>query len=212
MGGAKKESIIAFPEDYVVIDIETTGMSPKYDEIIELSAINVCNNQIQDHYSSLVQPPAYLTSDGDSPELITEFVPEFITELTGITNQMLSDAPTIDKVLPEYLDSIGDQLVIGHNVSFDINFIRQNSMSLGLSEFNPNYTDTLRICRKLFHEKHHHRLKDVVKYLDVPYSPDLETMTTASPSKKGKISKSSRKMFSMKCLHGKYSRGLREVS
>ena len=165
----RKESKIAFPDDYTVIDIETTGLSPEYDDIIELSAIKVCNNQIQEQFSSLVQPPVYYTLDEQ-----THFIPEFITDLTGITDDMVSNAPKIADILPDYLAFIdnGNSIIIGHNVSFDINFIQKNSEHNGFPTFNPSYVDTIRICRKLFPEKHHHRLADVVDYLGIPFSED----------------------------------------
>jgi DNA polymerase-3 subunit epsilon len=114
----KGKSLIAFPTDYTVIDIETTGLDLFYNSIIEVSAIRVRNSEVQDKFSSLIKPPKhYSFEDSDY-----YYVDEFITKLTGITNEMLDDAPEVTEVLPEFVESIGDDILIGHNVIFDINF------------------------------------------------------------------------------------------
>ena len=81
----KGQSLIAFPNDYTVVDIETTGLSPEYDSIIEISALKVKDNVIIDKFTTLVNPECYIC--------------EFITELTGITNEMVETAPKIDVAL-----------------------------------------------------------------------------------------------------------------
>ena len=100
----KGESLLRLPDDnYTVIDIETTGLDPSFDEIIELAAIRVRDGVITDSFSSLVKP--------------SHEVSDFISALTGINNDMLSDAQAIYDVLPKYIDFIGDDIIIGHNVS-----------------------------------------------------------------------------------------------
>ena len=111
----KGQSIIDFTLDYVVIDIETTGFDPYYDAIIELSAIRIINNIQVEHFSSLVKT--------------TKSVSNFITELTGISNDMLSKAPIIKDILPQFYEFIGDSVIVGQNVNFDINFIYDNLMN-----------------------------------------------------------------------------------
>ena len=116
----KGNSIIAFPKDYVVVDIETTGLSPEWDDIIEIGAIRYSNDVEVDRFQSLVQPEPY--ADGT-------FVDDFITELTGITNAMLAQAPKTDEVIKEFADYLGNDVLIGYNVGFDINFLYDNFVS-----------------------------------------------------------------------------------
>lgn len=150
----KGKSIIALPTDYVVIDIETTGFSTECDDIIELAALRVNDDKIVDKFQSFVFP-------GRS-------VSDFISQLTGITNAMLTHAPSLADILPKYLSFIGDSVIIGHNVSgFDVNFIYDKAENIGASHFSNDFIDTLRIFRKLFPDIKHHRLEDMVAELKV---------------------------------------------
>lgn len=150
----KGKSIIALPTDYVVIDIETTGLSPEFDDIIELAALRVRDDKIIDRFQSFVFPG--------------RAVSDFISQLTGITNAMLSRAPALADVLPEYLSFIGDDVVVGHNVGgFDVNFIYDKAELVGADHFSNEHIDTLRIFRKLFPDKVQHRLEDMVAELSV---------------------------------------------
>lgn len=153
----KGNSLLSFPKEYVVIDIETTGLSPKWDDIIELSAIKISNTEVVGEYSTLVKPEgSFLDDDGN--EL---YVNEFTTELTGITHEMLITAPTIEEVLSPFMDFVGDSVVVGHNVNFDINFIYDNLKRLNDKEFRNNYCDLLRICRRLFPDYSNHKLSTI---------------------------------------------------
>lgn len=152
----KGESLIAFPDNYVIIDLETTGLSSEYNEIIEVAALKVKNGLISDTFHSLVKP--------------CEEICDYISELTGITNDMLSSAPNIEEVLPKYLSFIGNAVVVGHNVNFDVNFIYDNNIWHFNEPFKNNFIDTMRLARKLYPELKHHRLKDLVTYLDIPRS------------------------------------------
>lgn len=150
----KGESFLSLPDDdYTVIDIETTGLDPSFDEIIELAAIRVRDGNIADSFSSLVKP--------------THEVSDFISALTGIDNDMLSDAPTIHEVLPKYIEFIGDDIVIGHNVNFDINFL-YDACTKNLSYPFPNdFLDTLRISRKKIVDIKSHSLGSLLNYFDI---------------------------------------------
>lgn len=151
----KGKSEIVFPLDYVVIDLETTGFSADYDEIIEISCIRVRNGEISDTFSSLVKPE--------------NEIDEYISELTGITNEMVFNSPSIKSVLPKVVDFIGSDIVVGHNVSFDVNFIYDVCSSLLDIFFSNDYVDTMRISRKLYPELRHHRLKDIVEHLNIEH-------------------------------------------
>lgn len=137
-------------DKYVAIDTETTGLDTTWCEIIELAAVKVVDGEPVESFQELVKP-------NELP------LDEFIENLTGITAEMLEDARTIDAVLPDFIEFVGDMPVIGHNVSFDIRFINNYSQALNLGGFNPNACDTMRVSRVLYPEMDHHRLKDVVK-------------------------------------------------
>ena len=115
---------------YVVFDLETTGLSPFKDEIIEIGAVKVDKEgQIVDTFTTLVKP--------------ARPVSEFIRNLTGISNEMLADAPSIYTALPRFNDFVGDAMVIGHNVTFDIAFVQQKAKIYQDIKFLNPYIDTL---------------------------------------------------------------------
>ena len=105
----KGNCLYEFLNNYVVIDIETTGLSPKYNEITEIAAIKIRDNKIIDQYSTLVKT--------------SQEIPENITKLTGITNEMVNQhGVDIESALMEFKSFIGDDVLVGHNAHFDINF------------------------------------------------------------------------------------------
>lgn len=140
-------SLLAFPADYTVIDIETTGVDPHWDEIIELAAVQIRGGEVFDRFSTLVQP--------ENP------ISDFIAQLTGITNEAVASAPKLGDVLPGFLDFIGEDIIVGHNVHFDVNFIYDASMALLGKPVTNDMVDTLRISRRLLPDLSHHRLGDV---------------------------------------------------
>lgn len=147
-------SLFSFPNDYVVIDIETTGLSPNNCEIIELSALKVENNEITDTFTSLVKPAAP--------------IPESIQKLTGITNEMVSGAPSIVDILPSYIDFLGKNIVLGHNVTFDISFLHYYCEKCIDCTFPNNYIDTLRISRKLISDIDNYKLGTLAAHFNIP--------------------------------------------
>lgn len=150
----KGKSLTKILSDYTVLDIETTGLDPSFDEIIEISALRVRSADVIDTFSSLVKP--------------SEPVSDFITELTGITNEMLDNAPSISDVLPHFIQFIGSDIVVGHNVNFDINFLYDQSVCLGLPPFRNDFVDTMRLARKLFPDLNNHKLDTLSQFFDVP--------------------------------------------
>ncbi len=163
----KGKSLLQFPEEYCVLDLETTGLSPQWDHIIEIGAIRYKNGEEIDRFQSLVQPPKSDIYD-DNDNIEESYVDSYITQLTGITNEMLVDAPTISTVLPQFLAFVSDFTIIGYNAAFDVNFIFDACQRELDMTFSNNYVDVLRIARKLFPEWAHHRLKDVSKYFSIP--------------------------------------------
>lgn len=149
----KGKSTIDLLSDYIVFDIETTGLDSSYDEVIEIGAIKVKNNKIVSKFNSLVKPKNEIN--------------EYITELTGITNEMVKDTPTIEKILPDFMNYIGNDILIGHNVNFDINFIYDNLYRNKFDVLTNDFIDAMRISRKLLPELPHHRLIDLAKYFKI---------------------------------------------
>ena len=149
----KGKSLIDIPNNYVVFDIETTGLDPEFDEIIEIGAVKIKDGIKIDTFNSLIKPEY----ERD----------EFITELTGITNGMVENAPSIDEVLPKFMDFTRDYIIIGHNVNFDINFIYDNLEELNISPITNDFVDTLRISRRLIPELKHHKLSDLANYFNI---------------------------------------------
>ncbi len=145
----KGNSRLEFPTDYTVIDLETTGLDPSWNEIIEIGALRVRNYEIVDTYSQLIKPK--------NP------IDNFIADLTGITNEMVANAPEIKIVLPVFLKFVDDDIVVGHNVNFDINFLYDDCEKHLGHGFTNDFVDTIRLSRRLFPEEKHHRLKDLKK-------------------------------------------------
>lgn len=152
----KGKSIIDLLDSYIIFDIETTGLDSSYDEIIEIGAIRIENNKVVSQFQSLVKP--------------NRQVNDYITELTGITNDMLIDAPKIKEVLPQFMEFVGNEILIGHNVNFDINFIYDNLYRNNYKVLTNDFIDTMRLARKLLPELSHHRLIDIAEYFNVDYS------------------------------------------
>lgn len=140
------------PDNYTVIDIETTGLSNTKNEIIELSAIRIRNNKISDTFTTLVKPNGYISS--------------FIKNLTGITNEMVSNAPSISEILDKYLNFIGEDTIVGHNVRFDIGFIHNNSLKHYNKSFLNNSIDTCKLAKKITDLKRKN-LETVANYFNI---------------------------------------------
>lgn len=156
----KGKSLIASPDSFVVLDIETTGYLPEWDHIIEVGAIKYEHGVEVARFSSLVQPP----SDNG------EYVDCYVTGLTGITNEMLASAPAIESILPGLYDFLGNSIIIGHNVNFDINFLYDYFVDFLGKPLSNDFVDTMRISRNLHPEDKHHRLSDLCERYNLDYS------------------------------------------
>ncbi len=146
----KGKSKIAFPESYVVVDTETTGLSPDWDELIEIGAVKYCNGEEVDRFQSLIQP-----SFGPN-------IDPFIINLTGITPAMLENAPKAKEVLEQFDQFLNGEIIVGYNVNFDINFLYDNYVKYLGKPFKNDFIDVMRMARKLFPDLQHHRLFDMV--------------------------------------------------
>ena len=129
--------------EYIVLDIETTGLSFRTEKITEIGAVKVKNGEIVDTFETFVNP--------EIP------IPQRIVELTGITDSLVKNEPTIDIVMPKFLDFIGNLKLVAHNADFDIGFLKNNAEVLGLKMDN-DYIDSLALSRQLFPEFKKHKL------------------------------------------------------
>ena len=120
---------------YCVLDLETTGLSFRTEKITEVGIMKIKNGEVIDEFSCFVNP--------EKP------IPQKVVEVTNITDDMVKDAETIDKVFPKILEFVGDSVLVAHNADFDIGFLKYNAKQLGY-ELNNTYVDTLRLAKSLF--------------------------------------------------------------
>lgn len=123
------------PDEFVAIDIETTGLNPTCDEIVEVSAVRYRNGHEVEAYETLVKPTRPLSA--------------FITLYNGITNDMVADAPTVGEIMPPLRAFIGDSVLLGHNVHFDINFLYDAIEDAGAPHLSNDFIDTMGLLRRI---------------------------------------------------------------
>ncbi|MBA2873955.1 PolC-type DNA polymerase III [Thermaerobacillus caldiproteolyticus] len=140
-------------DTYVVFDVETTGLSAVYNTIIELAAVKVKDGEIIDRFTSFANP--------HHPLSITTI------ELTGITDDMVKDAPDVEDVLRQFYEWIGDSVLVAHNASFDIGFLNVGFKKIGLGKVTNPVIDTLELARFLYPELKNHRLNTLCKKFDI---------------------------------------------
>lgn len=149
----KGNSLWAFPCDYTVIDIETNGLSPKTSEILEISALKFRSDKLTDSFSTLIKP--------------TQRINWYITNLTGITDDMVKDAPKISDALSLFYNFIGNDILIGHNINFDINFLYDNLLKHNNIIFTNSFVDTLRIARVALPNLINHKQTTIAQYYKI---------------------------------------------
>ena len=151
----KGKSLLKWVDNYVLVDIETTGLSPRTDEIIEIGAIKVKENKIIDTYNTLIK--------------IDRNLNPFITKLTGITDKMLETGKERDKALEEFVDFTGNEIIMGHNVNFDINFIYDKCLSYLDYYLSNDFVDTMRIAKHILPDIQNYKLGTLANYFGVDY-------------------------------------------
>ncbi len=148
----KKQSI---DTTYCVLDLETTGFSATTEKITEVGIMKVKNGEVIDEFSCFVNPEKH--------------IPERVTQVTNITDEMVKDAETIKEVFPKILEFLGDDketVIVAHNANFDVGFLKQNAKSLGY-EFNYTYLDTLSLAKDLFPEYKKYKLGKIAERLGI---------------------------------------------
>ncbi len=144
---------MAFTDEYVAFDLETTGLSSQRDRIIEIGAVLMKNGEELDRFQTFVDPERILDKK--------------ITELTGITDQMLRGAPKIEDVLPAFLKFVGDRVLVAHNADFDTGFIRAECARQGLA-YTLTSADTLILSQNLLPHLNKFKLNIVANALSLP--------------------------------------------
>ena len=142
-----------FDDEIVCFDIETTGLKVTREAITEIGAVVLRNGEITETFQTFVNPGRRLT-----PEIIG---------LTGITDAMLADAPSLKEALTAFLQFVNGRVLAAHNAEFDISFIRAGCRKVGL-EFEPTYIDSLILAQNLLPELHKYKLDIVAEHLDLP--------------------------------------------
>ena len=140
--------------DYISLDLETTGLNPKRDRIIEVGAVKVHKGEVVGEFQSLVNPGRELG--------------EKVCGLTGINDEMLLDAPEIGDIIGPLLKFIGDDILVGHRVLFDYSFVKKAAVNHSLS-FEKMGIDTLKLSRKLLPELESKSLESVCKYYGIEH-------------------------------------------
>lgn len=150
----KGNNIIDFPKEYIVIDIETTGLFLGIDEIIEVGAIKYINGIEVSRFNELIKPEKKI---GD-----------FIEKKTKITNDMVKNARSEKEVLKDFIEFIGDSILVGQNVSFDINFLYDSIYKHFNKKLKNDFVDTLRITKLLLGNKLQNKtLIKIAEYYDI---------------------------------------------
>jgi DNA polymerase-3 subunit alpha (Gram-positive type) len=137
---------------YCVLDLETTGFSPVTEKITEIGIMKIEGGKVIDTFSCFVNP--------EKP------IPAKVVEVTNITDDMVKDAETIEKVFPKMLDFIKDSVLVAHNATFDVGFLKHNAKVLGY-DFDFTYVDTLSLAQEVFPEFKTYKLGRIAKNLGI---------------------------------------------
>lgn len=139
-------------QSYIAVDLETTGLSPVENEILEIGAVFVENGKVKDTFSELVKP--------------TVKIPEKITEITGIYDGMVMDKPPVSEVLERFLVFAGDRPLLGHHLKFDYSFLKVNAEKIK-KQIHPFGMDTLKIAKQVLPELSSRSLASLCEYYQV---------------------------------------------
>lgn len=139
-------------KNYLIVDIETTGLDPQKDKIIEIGAIKVKEGQEPERFDRIINPRIP--------------IPVYITELVGITDEMVCEAPELDVVMAEFLEFAEELPLLGHNLKFDYSFLKTAAVRCGYS-FERKGLDTLAIARKYLKELESRKLDALCQYFGI---------------------------------------------
>lgn len=140
-------------KNYIVLDIETTGLSRFYHDIIEISAVKYQNHKEIDSFSTLINP--------------SKHIPSFISDLTGIYDDMVKDKPLIDEIIYNFYKFLENYVVIGHNITFDYNFLDYNlKKHYNINLENPRLC-TLKLSRRVVSKINSYKLSSLCEFFNI---------------------------------------------
>ncbi len=150
----RKQTQMQRADTVVVLDFETTGLSPNYgDRVIEIGAVRVEQGQIVDCFQQLMNPGFRINS--------------FIEQYTGITNHMLQNAPSCAEVMAQFADFLGNDNLVAHNASFDRRFL-DAELSLIKRPYAGAFVCSMLVARRVYQKAPNHKLGSLVAYKDIP--------------------------------------------
>jgi len=142
--------------NYIIFDLETTGLSTDKDAVVEISALKVISGEVADEYSTLVNPGMH--------------IPSIASSINGITDDMVHDAPSMEEALKGFIEFIGDLDLVGHNIyRFDMKFIQRDSERYFGKTLNNGVIDTLQLSRKYLPKLCSHSLGALANHYEVSY-------------------------------------------
>lgn len=150
---SKGRSLLENVSDFVVVDVETTGLNPAKDKVIEFGGVRYKDGRISEWINILINP--------------LQHVPSGISRFTGITDEMVGWRLPETYWAPRIYEFIGSSMIVGHNVNFDVNFLYEMFVRVLDEPFRNDFIDTLRIGRKLMPQLEHHTLTDICNQLEV---------------------------------------------
>ena len=139
-------------ESYVAVDLETTGLNPKHDRILEIGAVMIWNGQVEKEFSTLINPKREIT--------------DRIVDLTGISGEMVENAPGIEDVIENVISFCGGLPLLGHNILFDYSFLKRAAVNSGY-QFEKNGVDTLKLSRKFMPQEEKKNLSAACEWFHV---------------------------------------------
>lgn len=149
-----RKRLVKYVPDYIVFDLETTGISWSNDDIIEISAVKVRAGEVNDTYTTLVNPGRN--------------IPYQATRVNEITDEMVADAPDCREAVEGFLEFAGDTVLVGHNIaSFDLKFLDQSVMEFFGKTIENDYIDTLYMAKSCLPQLSHHKLVDLADYFHI---------------------------------------------
>lgn len=171
MSNKRGKQLNKYVPAYVLFDLETTGISANYDEVIEISAVKVRSGKIVDEFSTLVNPG--------------RTIPYGASAVNHIYDEMVADAPEFQEVLPLFLAFIGNDILVGHNIAaFDMKFLyRDFEKYMGLILPN-DFVDTLRLAKIVFPDWKHRRLGDLANYYGISTAGAHRALTDCKMNQK----------------------------
>lgn len=154
LGNTKGKRLDKYVEDYVIFDLETTGISCITDKVVEISAVKVLKNKVVDKFSTLVNPEMK--------------IPFRASQVNHITDDMVKNAPVFKQALDDFNVFAGDMVLAGHNIhTFDMKFIQRDAKAFWGKVFTNNYIDTLVLARQRLPQLTNYKLTDLAKHYGI---------------------------------------------